>query len=174
MIFYICRETLLDDIDELQIAIVIDKLPHNSKIQLRMANGPRPEPELQGENVPFEVYSFGEESSARWANLDYDERVYEGSILVINSDSELQKYVEGDYPPVDFSKKTLLLAFGCVSGGFFDIEVKFKRESDQNYMMMAIGTSTILDYMGEWEIAIVVDKLPHNSKIQIRTVDKPL
>lgn len=62
-----------------------------------------------GETTFFVKYSIAppesEEQTARW-NLPYDEA---GTIiLVINSDEELKKYVEGNYPPVDFYVNNLL------------------------------------------------------------------
>ncbi|MDR2882550.1 MAG: hypothetical protein LBU98_02025 [Alistipes sp.] len=67
--------------------------------------------EPTGENVPFTVYSFGEKSPALGVDLGpgYDEQGYKSKLLVINSDEEMEKYVEGDYPAVDFTKHTLLL-----------------------------------------------------------------
>jgi hypothetical protein len=167
------RETFMDYVGEWQIAIVVDKLPHDRTFKLRMLNRLNPVPEPQGKNVSSEVYSFEESLSTQWVNLDY-EAYYprEVGLHVINSDSELQKYVEGDYPPIDFTKKTLLLAYGSLSGDFMEIEVKFQHESDQNYVMTACGTRNLVDSIDEWEIAIIVDKLPHDSKIRLRRVDR--
>ncbi|MDR2968336.1 MAG: hypothetical protein LBV32_01875 [Tannerellaceae bacterium] len=128
------------------------------------------------EDIPFIEYSLegtpGEENLARWVNLDYDEKSYNAKILVINSDSELQKYAEGDYLPIDFTKKTLILAYGCLSGGFLKKDVKFQYVSNQNYVMTASGTQTLAAVIAKWQVAIIVEKLPHNSKIQFNLITK--
>jgi hypothetical protein len=132
--------------------------------------------ETQGEDVPFTVYPVGDETlpgqdfSAHWVNLDYVESV--SKTLVIDSDEELKKYVEGDYPPVDFSTKTLVLAYGSHSGVGFGSDVTFRQVSDGNYLMTTRGMATAMMAFFEWQIAIVVDKLPTDSKINLKTIVK--
>jgi hypothetical protein len=130
--------------------------------------------EQQGGDVPFSVYSpTGEASvgefSAKWVNLNY-ENSGKGKIIVIDSDKELRNYIEGDYPSVDFSKKTLLLAYGHESGTAFGDDVKFRQVSDRNYIMTVYGEMTLLAAMVRWQFAIVVDKLPSGSKIELNTI----
>ena len=132
-------------------------------------------PELQGEDVPFTVYSLqedtsGEEFSARWINLDYDKN-YEAKILVIDSEEELENYVEGDYPAIDFAQKTLVLTYGCNSGMAFGSDgLKFQQVSEGSYVITASTLATALDGIFEWEIAIAVDKLPSGSKIKFNGI----
>ncbi len=132
--------------------------------------------ELQGEDVPFTEYALekiaqGEAFSARWVNLDYNVNNYKGNILVINSDEELKKYVEGEYPVIDFSQKTLVLAYGYNSGTTFGYDgLKFQQVSEGNYVMTTNGMATALTVMIHWQVAIVVDKLPSKSNIKLNTV----
>jgi hypothetical protein len=130
-----------------------------------------PEP---GENVSFTEYSLeegvpGEEISARWVNLDYD-KYYKGKVLVINSDKEMKKYVEGDYPEIDFSKKTLVLAYGMNSGGGFGEDIKFQHVSGRDYVMTASGVLYLAAVISYWHIPIVVDKLPSKNNIKFNGV----
>ncbi len=130
--------------------------------------------EIQGEDVPFVEYSFtegatsGEEISARWVNLNYSNSV-NGKILVINSNTELAKYVEGDYPPVDFSEKTLVLAYGCGSGVLVADGHKFQYLSGHNYAITINLILTAAASMNEWQVAIIVDKLSSNSNVKLNT-----
>jgi hypothetical protein len=133
----------------------------------------------EGTDVPFAEYSLesgipGEAISACWVNLEYDEigGYNESKTLVIDSDEELKKHVEGDYPTVDFSKKTLVLAYGCHSGTAFGYDgLKFQQVSDRNYVMTANGRATAATAFFEWRVAIVVDKLPSDSKIKLNVTN---
>lgn len=133
------------------------------------------EPERQGVNVPFTRYSLKEETpdeeiSARWVNLDYDKVNYESKLLVINSDEELKQYVEGNYPAIDFSKKTLVLAYGIDSGVFVADGHKFQQVAEGDYEMTANLTATLTLSMNEWQAAIIVEKLPSECTIKLNTV----
>jgi hypothetical protein len=64
--------------------------------------------------IPFTEYSLIG-TSCQWSNLGYD-----GKLIVINSNAELENYVictDGAFPEIDFSKNTLLLASGCTISG---------------------------------------------------------
>jgi hypothetical protein len=128
------------------------------------------DPEQQGEDVPFSVYSpageiSGEEFSAQWVNLDYGNG-QDSKIIVINSDEELQNYIEGDYPAIDFSKNTLLIAYGATPRGFHKAKVDtFSLTGDNRYRLDVIALlydTTVIDH---WSIAIVVNKIEDNSDI---------
>ncbi len=131
--------------------------------------------ELQGEDVPFTEYTLeetvqGDTFSARWINLDYGKN-YDAKILVINNEKGLEKYVEGDYPSVDFAQKTLILTYGCNSGMTFGYDgLKFQQVSDGSYEITASTFATALDAIFEWQIAVVVDKLPSDSKIKFNGI----
>ncbi|MDR2968909.1 MAG: hypothetical protein LBV32_04815 [Tannerellaceae bacterium] len=123
-------------------------------------------------DIPFTEYPLegtpGEEYSASWVNLDYDEKNYESKILVINSSEELKKYVEGDYPPVDFSKKTLLLAIGTAPNKLSNkIIQSLQQLSAGKYkwsIEIKLGTA---DIMQDWTVAILTDKLSAESKVEL-------
>lgn len=131
------------------------------------------DPEQKGEDVPFTVYSFGEGSSACRVNFgnndeNNDNLNREGKILVINSDEELQKYVEGDYPPVDFSQNTLLLATGIAPNNLSNTIVQnLKQLSTVKYkwsVEIQLGIADIIQY---WMLAILIDKLSADSTVEL-------
>jgi hypothetical protein len=124
-----------------------------------------------GQSLPFAMYALDEDgrdnSSSRW-NLGYEDDVEK--VLVINSDGEMKKYVKGHYASVDFSKKTLILAYGRGSGMFaYHVGHKFKYLSGRNFEMTVCLGQSIALAMFEWQVAIVVDKLPSNSRIKPNT-----
>ncbi|MEA5127569.1 MAG: hypothetical protein VB074_05250 [Proteiniphilum sp.] len=120
-------------------------------------------------DIPFTMYP-SEEASFEWTNLG-DVYTKEGKVLVINSDEELSNYVEGDYPAIDFSKKTLVLAYGYWSGAPLTSDgYKFQQISDRNYVVSANFISTALAVMVDWQVAMVVDKLPSDSTIKFNVV----
>jgi hypothetical protein len=130
-------------------------------------------PEEEGVDIPFVVYTFAgnpyDGFSGNWVNLDY-ERKTEDRILVINSEKELREYVEGDYPPVNFRNKTLVVAYGYDSGLAFGDDVTFNYVSGRDYLITASGMASALVVMVKWEVAIVTDKLPSGSNIKFNGI----
>jgi len=57
-----------------------------------------------------------------------------GGVKIINSDKELKKYFHcaNDYPAIDFSQYTLLLAYGTVSSGYDKITGMYFEKIDTN------------------------------------------
>lgn len=113
------------------------------------------EPESQGEDVPFKVYS------ARWANLDYF-----GKILVIDSDKELKKYVVGDYPPVDFAKHTLLLTRDVATNGINKINAKLTRYDDEYWLSILVKKNMTAVVQG-WHLAVIIPKLSEQERVKL-------
>jgi hypothetical protein len=130
---------------------------------------PKEEPQ-EGVDVPFTLYSLiGEFSDPRtalnWINLEDDESDYNGKILVINSDEEMKKYISGAYPPIDFSKKTLLLAYGHESHLNSPEEVKLQKNSKHDYVMTINLRFSYATAELDWRVAIVVDKLNEENDV---------
>ncbi len=123
----------------------------------------QPDPEQTIEFAEYSPGGVGEEFSGRWVNLPYEDDT--ASILLINSDKELQKYVEGKYPPVDFTTKTMVVAYGSHSGGGWGFDIKFRQVAAREYILTASTYAGAASAMFEWQVAVVVDKLPANSKI---------
>jgi hypothetical protein len=121
-------------------------------------------------DVPFTEYSFeeggpGEEISAKWVNLPKENN----TLLVINSDEELKKYVEGDYPAINFSEQSLLLAYGPTAYGATETVHSFRQLSEDKYKLsveVILGDTTF----GEgWRIAILVHKISNDSNVELNT-----
>jgi hypothetical protein len=104
--------------------------------------------------IPFVEFSLPE--NCQWTNLNYDNKV-----IVINSNMNLEKYVacaEDNYPEIDFSKNTLLLA----SGGGGDIrrtEIQFLKNTYNKYTLKVILHEGIAAVVLTWKVAILVPKM---------------
>jgi hypothetical protein len=112
--------------------------------------------------IPFTEYSLVG-TSCQWTNLGYD-----GKVITINSNAELEKYItctDGTFPEIDFSKNTLLLASGKATSGIGKITPSFYRNSDNKYTLnisILIGIAAIVQ---NWSISIVAPTLPDNAEI---------
>ena len=134
------------------------------------------DPESQGENVPFSVYSPGENASGeKISNLEINMDQFrtpwgEGKIFIVNSNEELEKHIEEGmaYPSFDFSTKTLLL----VGGGSFSSPTSgtirnFQRFPDGTYKLKLEITQGMFYLMNNWCVAILTDKINSESKIEL-------
>ncbi|MDH6356391.1 hypothetical protein [Parabacteroides sp. PF5-9] len=128
---------------------------------------PEKEPE-KGVDVSFAEYTL-EGTSCQWVNLhSEDDPGGHYNLLVINSDEELQKYIIGtDYPPVDFSKHTLLLASSRTNYGIAEIVNSLQELSVSKYkwaIEINLSDATMIE---NWVRAILVDKLSKESEVQL-------
>ena len=84
-----------------------------------------------------------------------------GSLTVINSEKELEKYFicADDYPVIDFSKHTLLMASGLTGWVIGDINVVFLKNNANLYTLKATISTGILTVGEYWSIAILVPKI---------------
>ena len=126
-------------------------------------------------DVPFTVFSLTE-TFCRWVwrggHSPYRE------VIIINSDEELQNFLicreESDFPFIDFSKYTLLLARGVENGISVTkpvIYTDLQQYSLRNYVMNVLlrigGTAN----MSEWNFAIITDKLDSNARIRLNVTN---
>jgi len=124
------------------------------------------------EEIPFSIYSNdgkeGEEGSGldlAWKGLSFDNKV-----IIVNSREEMEKYIAGDigdYPDIDFSRYTLLLASGETSNGIFSCVDKFRQISLDEYRLdveIVLDDTTII---GKWQVALTTNKLSSFSKINL-------
>lgn len=123
------------------------------------------EPESEeGESISFTEYSLAG-TSYRWTNLDP-----EGSKkpVLINSNDELQNYIDGtDYPPVDFSKQSLLLANGETPYGIREIVNSLRQFSTDKYKWRVDITLNDATVVEKWVMAILIDKPDKESEIEL-------
>ncbi|MDH6356389.1 hypothetical protein [Parabacteroides sp. PF5-9] len=130
------------------------------------------EQELEkGVDIPFAEYSL-EGTSCQWVNLGFDE-CDQNNILVISSDEVLETYIEGtDYPTIDFSKQTLLLAYGLECYRNTPDSVSLQQVSEDNYLMTVNLRPRMTAADLEWEVAIVIDKLGAECKVELNITNK--
>ena len=112
-------------------------------------------------------WSWGTDGIPRFMNIN---------LTIINNDRELRRHItcveESDFPVIDFSKYTLLLARGSASSypsrlHFIDLQ----QHSSRNYVMnvvVSVGGSTIVSY---WHVAIVTDKLDSNARVRLNVTN---
>ena len=80
--------------------------------------------------IPFTEYSLTE--SCQWTNFICDK------IIIINSSKELENYVicaEENYPEIDFSKYTLLIANGHTPNGILEVSNRLLQLSANKYKL---------------------------------------
>jgi hypothetical protein len=109
---------------------------------------------------------------ACWKNLNHDynspDFVWrEGKLSVINSNEELEDYLicPKDYPVIDFSKHTLLLASGITTSDAEISDIVFLKNSANQYTLKATireGDLCIIDY---WCFAILTPKIEDEATV---------
>ena len=133
---------------------------------------PDPEPVDSGKpsgtkypiDIPFTEYLLAG-TSCQWVNLNYDDK-----LIVVNSNEELKNYIncsKGNYPEIDFSKHTLLLANGTTPNGIVEISKRLLQLSANKYR---VDIEILLDeteITGRWVTALIVSKLSKESDIEI-------
>jgi len=123
---------------------------------------PEPEPNYPIK-ISFEEYSL-EGTQCQWTNLPYNDEV-----IVINSNNELKKYItyaEKNYPEIDFSKYSLLLASGKPNNGVLNIITTDLQQHSSDKYSLSIGI-TLSDTTANttWFTALIVKKLNKGSKV---------
>jgi hypothetical protein len=106
-----------------------------------------------------------------WKNLNHDysspDYVEGGKLSVINSNEELEDYLicPKDYPVIDFSKHTLLLASGITTSDAEISDIVFLKNSANQYTLKATireGDLCVIDY---WCIAILAPKIEDEATV---------
>jgi len=119
--------------------------------------------------IPFTHYSLDLNEAGYW-DLDYDNR--NGSVVLVNSDEELQKYFIGaEYPPIDFSGHTLVLISGRMGNGISKQTIRDVRQlSAKKYQVDVEIILNITAFAEPWAMAILTDKLSDDSKIEVNVI----
>jgi hypothetical protein len=170
-------EILLNDetvVEEWTVALIVGKVNRGSNVKLNVSEYPI--------NIPFEeyyVYCVRDlpTSSSCWKNLNHNcgspDYIRGGKLSVINSNEDLGTYLicPEDYPVIDFSKHTLLLASGCTpSGGSKIRDIVFLQNSSDQYTLAVTIRTGITNDGGYYCIAILVPKIV-DEEIVILDVD---
>lgn len=121
--------------------------------------------EPEDADIPFTEYSF-----------DTDIRLYHdifkeeqgNALLTLNSDEEMRVYFGSNYTPVDFSKKSVLLAYGLMTSGFSSAKIdSFSRKSDGTHALGVSVWRREIGIMDHWIAAIVTDRIEADSEFEI-------
>ena len=123
----------------------------------------------ESDEVPLSFTEYSLEETGYW-DLDADDNGR--NVVLINSDEELKKYFVDidnmDYPPIDFSKHTLLLAGGQTQRGISEIKISsFRQLSDKKYKLDINIFLNFTAVAPEWVVAILTGKLNDDSKIEV-------
>jgi hypothetical protein len=124
--------------------------------------------------VPIVEYSLNE-TSCRWSDATYPDEILSGPnsrrLIVINSDKELKNYItctgNSSYPAIDFTKHTMLLAFGMTSGKVL-IDAAYLRLYSSGYVLHVDHRKTITASIEYWQIAIITGKLAKESNVDLK------
>ena len=117
--------------------------------------------------IPFTEYSLAG-TFCQWTNLNYDDK-----IIVINSNKKLASYInclEGNYPEIDFSKHTLLLASGTTPNGIVEISNRLLQLSANEYKLDIKILLNEAEVIGKWITVLIVNKLNEESDIELVTI----
>ncbi len=119
--------------------------------------------------IPFTEYSLDGTLLCEWTNLDYDNKV-----IIINSNEELENYVNcmdgSNYPEVDFSKYTLLLAKGRATSGIADIAKRFIKVAENNYSFNIDITLNMNTVAPLWTAGILISKISLDAIVLLNVV----
>ena len=107
-----------------------------------------------------------------WINLE-DENVggSYAKIMRIDDDETLQAHYRLEYDTIDWSKKTLLLAYGKRPYQDRPAAVQFSKQEECKYLLTVEIIPSIFTAYNFWRVAILVDKLEADAVIELTTPD---
>ena len=118
--------------------------------------------------IPFDDYSLAG-TSCQWRDFsDVD------TLIIINSTEELGNYVNctDNYPEIDFSKHTLLLAHGLETSSLIAKCEVLQQISEKSYKIKVSILPTDLTVMTYWHVPIIINKLDDDSTIDLVIIIK--
>ncbi|MDL2256753.1 InlB B-repeat-containing protein [Bacteroidales bacterium OttesenSCG-928-I14] len=125
--------------------------------------------------IPF-VDFFLDETRYQWKNLNYDYTRPFYKVIVINSEEELENYIEciegNSYPVIDFSTQSLLVANGIATSSVVTRSKRVQQLSEQSYEMeieMLVGDAAV---MSDWYVPIIINKINDDSIIELLITKK--
>ena len=121
---------------------------------------------------PDDFVAEGYSDLRRWTGLNdnRDAGPY-AKLLRIDDDETLRKHYRPDYDPLDWSQKTLLLAYGMRSYLDYPVTVRFDGQGDNNFLLSVGIQRSGLCALLWWRVAILVDKLDTDAAIEVATSD---
>jgi len=103
----------------------------------------------------------------QWANFGIPNS---DATIMINSNSELERYLVrtgADYPKIDFTKRTLLLAWGKADNDISEITGSVQQLSANECKVDIEVTSVDVPYMQRWVKAFITSKLKNEIRITL-------
>lgn len=126
-------------------------------------------PVVEPTDITYKEYTlYG--SSCDW-NLPDDYN----NVIVVDSDEELARYIASEsgenYPAVDFSKYTMIIAHGYSLNGISNKQIEsFQRVSATEIALNIAIYQDMTDVVEPWTIALLVDKWDRLYNIDLRVV----
>ena len=120
-------------------------------------------------DISFWEYSLIE-TSCKWTNLNYDDKMF-----IINRNEELESYIscsDGNFPAIDFSKYTLLLASGTTPNGIVKTSNRLLQLSANKYELDVEILLNEAFVMQPWIMALIVNKLNQEDNIELNVTLK--
>jgi len=155
------------DIKEWAMALIVKKLNKKDKVKLNIT---------LNINYPIEV-PFTElelETQCQWINLNYPEYIYDAELIIVNNNEELKNYIscsDENYPEIDFSKHTLLLANGGPTPrnvmGISKHLLQFSTNKYKLDIKMHFGDG---GWGRRWVIALIVNKMNEESDVELNVI----
>lgn len=118
--------------------------------------------------VPFTLYSFSE-SSCHWAESVTNAQTL--GFAIISSEEKLKTYIEcteGSYPAIDFSKSTLLLAYGVENHLIIPDSPSLQQVSELKYELKINLLPSDSTVVTPWQVPILAGKLAGGSSVELR------
>jgi len=160
----------LFDTERWVIALVTDKLKETSNVELKVITNASQK--KYPAEVKFEEYSLGE--------IECSWKYYtENKVIIINSKEQLETYICkkdalgkciswcADYSEIDFSKHSLLFAKASTPSMVDEIRKSLLQVSENKYKLDVELKLSGNDAVGEWTVALIVNKISKESEIEL-------
>lgn len=108
-------------------------------------------------DVPYMEYSLWD-TQCYWQLPEKN-----NSVIIVNSDEELARYIacetETSYPTVDFTKYTMIIAYGYTTQGVYETIIEsLQQTSETEYALNIHVVTRDTDAPEQWTKALLVDK----------------
>ena len=107
-----------------------------------------------------------------WVDLEDSRDTGEYSKMMrFDDDESLKQHYRLEYDPIDWSKKTLLLAYGMRLNQDHPWSAHFEEKGDGEYVLTVEIVPSIFTALNWWRVAVLVDKLDENADIELSTIN---
>lgn len=127
-----------------------------------------------GDNIVLFGYeNAGNPGNGRnWVNLEDSMDTGEYSKMMrFDDDESLKQHYRLEYDPIDWSKKTLLLAYGMRLYQDRPMGVQFEQKENGEYVLTVEIIPNLAAALNWWRVAVLVDKLEDNAVIELSTIN---